>query len=392
MLDSCPGPSGTKRSPSQITEEEATKSKRLLTEEDIKDFLGGEWPIKNEDAEFVEDGPVSENSDDEGVFSKRQKTQPPADAQESGWSEDPLAFVPTHFLEGSPSATKVREQEKSGPMTFFEMVLTPPIIDMIITSTNQSAEILKLLKKKSILYSSWKPLSELEFKIFLGLLYHMEEIRLRRLKDYWKRSRLYAFPIFQNMMSRNRFLSIMGALSFNTVVPPVDEAVKNDDKLYRLRPLIDHFNNIIVSFPIPGVITFEESLKAFKDNTLFVNYSWYKRIGVFILHMLVYSSWVIYSDQCGQEKITLQKFRLKVVDALLPQFPPEDTPAMAQVEKPHYMSYIGVNEKGKKRRKRCKYCMDVKNKRKESYFCCIGCNNHPGFCIDGCFAKFHGYL
>lgn len=396
MFDSRPGPSGIKRSPSE--EPESPEPKRLLTEEGIKDFLGGIWPISSQEHDYVDDGLDSDVSEDDTVVIRRSRPQMPVldpnltPQVPPGWPEDSLSsFMPAHFLEGGDESNFEPSTPQSTPATFFEMVLPPPLLQLIVSSTNQNAELIKVVNKKSFYYSTWKSLSEVEFKIFLGLLYHMEEIRLPRVKDYWSSSRLFSIPIFQNMMPRNRFLAIIGALSFN-VVPPPDASLLRDDPLYKVRPLIDHLNNLITSLHCPGMTPFEESMRTFNDSSLFDEYSWHKRVGIYIFQMLLQISWIIYNDQCGPEKTSFRRFRVTIIDSLLPQFPSPETLDLPPGEKPHYMSYIGLNEKGKKRRKRCKYCMEIRNKRKESYFCCLGCSNQPGFCIDGCFAKFHGYV
>lgn len=368
--------------PSDPKEDPIVSPRRLLTEEDVKTFLDGAWPVKQDDAEYLDDSNTGEDSDDEGCSSKRRRLH----------QEDPMATIlaGAHFMEAPGDIAEAREIPD--PMPFFDMVLPPPVIDMIICCSNQSAEILKMLQMRNILYTNWKPITNSEFKVFLGLLYHMEVIKLSKIKDYWKSTRLYAIPIFQNMMTKTRFLGILGALSFNTIVPPPDEEVLRQDKLYKLRPLLDHFNNLVASLHCPEILKIERTLSKFKANPLFSTYSWYKRLGVSIFHMLLEIGSGIYNEQTLLKKLPFHKFRHRVVEELLPLSAMiSDHVIPIQGDKPHYMSYIGINEKGKKRRKRCKYCMDVNNKRKESYFCCSSCANHPGFCIDGCFAKYHGY-
>jgi len=84
--------------------------------------------------------------------------------------------------------------------------------------------------------TAWKELAIPELRIFLGLLFHMGTIPLSRLQDYWKKNRLFSIKIFGEQMSRNRFLIILRCLYFTS-------DTGNEDPLYKIRSVIDYFNN-----------------------------------------------------------------------------------------------------------------------------------------------------
>lgn len=44
--------------------------------------------------------------------------------------------------------------------------------------------------------NEWKNTSTQEIKIFIGLLFHTETIRMNRWQDYWEKSELFDFNIF----------------------------------------------------------------------------------------------------------------------------------------------------------------------------------------------------
>lgn len=102
---------------------------------------------------------------------------------------------------------------------------------LIVRETNKQAE--KVFFEHGASEHSrithWKPLTTQEFKVFLGLLFHMGTIHLSRLEDYWKTDRLFNIPCFREHMGRDRFLSILRCLHF--AENPTSAANKPEDRL-----------------------------------------------------------------------------------------------------------------------------------------------------------------
>jgi hypothetical protein len=64
---------------------------------------------------------------------------------------------------------------------------------------------------------------------------------------YWLMKGILSTPIFNEMMSRNRFQLILKFLHFN------DNEERNvDDRLYKVRPLLDHFCELFGTVYIPN--------------------------------------------------------------------------------------------------------------------------------------------
>ena len=89
-------------------------------------------------------------------------------------------------------------------------------------------------------------LTPLEFAQFLGVVVNMSIISLPRSRLYW--SRQLGVAHISNVMSRERFEQIKKFIHFNDnalMVPPGDD---NFDRLFKVRPLLNHlqlkFNNI----------------------------------------------------------------------------------------------------------------------------------------------------
>jgi hypothetical protein len=71
-------------------------------------------------------------------------------------------------------------------MDIFNLLFDEQICALIVDETNKQAEIV-FLQRGSVEHariSRWRPVTTNEFKVFLGLLFHMGTIQLPRLEDY----------------------------------------------------------------------------------------------------------------------------------------------------------------------------------------------------------------
>ena len=105
-------------------------------------------------------------------------------------------------------------------------------------------------------------LTPLEFAQFLGVVVNMSIISLPRSRLYW--SRQLGVAHISNVMSRERFEQIKKFIHFNDnalMVPPGDD---NFDRLFKVRPLLNHlqlkFNNI----PMDQMMCVDEQMVPFK--------------------------------------------------------------------------------------------------------------------------------
>ena len=99
------------------------------------------------------------------------------------------------------------------PPDFFNLLLTDSILELAVREDDRFAEELKaqyVAPKARIV--KWKPLTKEEFLAFLGVLYHMETIRLNRIGIFFRKDFLFNFPCFRRCMSRDRFSGILQCL------------------------------------------------------------------------------------------------------------------------------------------------------------------------------------
>lgn len=98
---------------------------------------------------------------------------------------DPVTFVSDEDI--SPAST---------PLFILQKIVTPDIVDEIITQTNLYAD------QKAI--PNWKNVGVPELWRFFGLNMLTGVVQKPSLKDYWTRDPLTATPFFNEVMSRNR--------------------------------------------------------------------------------------------------------------------------------------------------------------------------------------------
>lgn len=109
---------------------------------------------------------------------------------------------------------------------------------------------------------------------FIGLVLHTGTIRLNRQQDYWKTHSLFNLKCFSESMSIDRFLLIMRCLHFAKNEPEKSTT----DRLYKIRPIIDFFNNKMVSLYYRGQqLSLDESMVLWRGRLVFRQYIKNKR-------------------------------------------------------------------------------------------------------------------
>ncbi|CAJ0965046.1 unnamed protein product [Ranitomeya imitator] len=108
---------------------------------------------------------------------------------------------------------------------------------------------------------------------YWGLVLHMGIVKKPELRQYWSIDILYQTPVFGMVMNRKRFEAIHKFLHFrdNTDILPRDDP--NFDRLFKIRPVIEHFSNKFAEVYIPQrEICVDESLIHFKGRLQFRQY------------------------------------------------------------------------------------------------------------------------
>jgi len=112
---------------------------------------------------------------------------------------------------------------------------------------------------------------------FIALLIHTGTIKVNRLNDYWKKHRLFDMSCFSNYISRDRFLILLRCFHFSPNMINRD-GKQRVDRLYKIRPLINYFNNKMNSIYYPKEeLSFDESMVLWRGHLIFRQYIQNKR-------------------------------------------------------------------------------------------------------------------
>ncbi|KAJ8933503.1 hypothetical protein NQ314_013968 [Rhamnusium bicolor] len=163
------------------------------------------------------------------------------------------------------------------PLDYFRMIFDDDILKLLVNETNQYAE--DIFCSQGITGKSritrWQPVTCDEMLKFIALVLHTGTIKMNRLQDYWKSHPLYNMKCFSAFMSRDRFLIILQCLHFARK-PVYGE--NSTDLLYKIRPLLNFFNNKMAEIYYPGKeLSLNESMVLWRGRLIFWQYIKNKR-------------------------------------------------------------------------------------------------------------------
>lgn len=181
------------------------------------------------------------------------------------------------WLNEAPEVVKIHYSGVSGlkcvmdshhPIDYFNLLFNDNFYELIVQNSNAYAvEILANSTSEQSRIAAWKDVTKEEFKIFLGLLYHMGTIKINRINDYWKTNFLFNIPVFSACLSRNRFLLILRALHLTT------NETEEQSRLAKILPLIDFFNTRMTEIYYPSrELSIDESIVLWRGRLSFRQY------------------------------------------------------------------------------------------------------------------------
>jgi len=164
---------------------------------------------------------------------------------------------------------------------YFYHFVDDTLVDVFVRETNRFVEYQFRTRGKSFGSHSIihllrsKPVTSEEMKKFLALILLTGIVRKPEMNMYWSTNPLICTPLFSQIMTRNRFFSI---LKFWHFVDPETGNRPQSDKMYKIRPVIDHMQNKFQSAIVPEQnIALDEELLLFKGRLGFRQYMPLKR-------------------------------------------------------------------------------------------------------------------
>lgn len=139
------------------------------------------------------------------------------------------------------------------PCEFFSYFVTDQFLIDVTDQTN-------LYAKKSNPQTNFI-LNMIELKKYIGILIFMSVYNYPNVRSYWGR---YSFDAIQSAMTVNRFEEIRRYIHFADSSKMPDKSDSDYDVLYKIRPVIDHFNERFSSIPMLQRLCVDEQMCATK--------------------------------------------------------------------------------------------------------------------------------
>ncbi|CAK9832658.1 PiggyBac transposable element-derived protein 4 [Anthophora retusa] len=185
---------------------------------------------------------------------------------------DPIGNQPrlTPFV-GTPGF-KTCNQTYEKPEDIYFLFMSDEFFDLVVTETNRYAQQC-LSKQTSYRLDEWIATDKNEIKRFFGLIMWMGIVKLPEISLYWSKDPAYSQNLPPSIMSRNRFELLLRMLHFN------DNDKENvNDRLYKIKPVIDMLNENFQKYFEPGeIVCVDESLIPFRGRIVFRQYIKQKR-------------------------------------------------------------------------------------------------------------------
>lgn len=100
-----------------------------------------------------------------------------------------------------------------------------------------------------------------EIQTYMGILFYMSIYKYPNVREYWAEN---SFEPIRRAMTRNRFEEIRRYLHFNDNTKMLQKGHPQFDPLFKVRPIIDHFNSRFRSIPMCQRLCVDEQMCATK--------------------------------------------------------------------------------------------------------------------------------
>lgn len=140
--------------------------------------------------------------------------------------------------------------ELSTPFECFKYFFNDKLLEKIVFESNLYAQQNNINKSMA--------LSENELQQYIGILIFMSIVRVPNTRNYWNAD--VGLDPVKNIMTLNRFEKIRQFLHFNDNSSYIPRGDENHDRLHKLRPIIDHLNEIFSKVPLESCLSVDEQL------------------------------------------------------------------------------------------------------------------------------------
>ncbi|XP_046997952.1 piggyBac transposable element-derived protein 4-like [Schistocerca americana] len=254
-----------------------------------------------------------------------KKSRPTSNNQSWTWQQEgnePTIWTYTE-IPGVKEAALQHVSTSIRELDVFYVIFNSTFWENIATETNRYAQdVLNIEQKRRKIDQKLSLVGCNEIKIYVALCTIMAEVRKPLIQMYWSRRAVIETPIFRKTMPFRRFLHISRFLHLAN-----NSLANNTDKLYKLRPVIDMFNQKFKEvYTMQENIPIDESLMKFKGRLSYKQFipSKRTRFGIIIYKLCRSSSGYCYdfkiytgSDKCDASGSDSESIVLELSQSLL---------------------------------------------------------------------------
>ncbi|XP_068090030.1 piggyBac transposable element-derived protein 4-like [Hyperolius riggenbachi] len=191
-----------------------------------------------------------------------QRQELPYELRHPQWAPSNLEAPSIHPFTASSGIQVATENMQ--PLDFLSLFITDTFLQFVCEQTNLYAQQKIAANPTSSFVGKWNPTNVPELKFFLGLTLNMGITKKPEQNRYWSKDSIHYMPIYSAAMPRHRYELIMSCLHFNDNANNLSHDDPDRDRLFKIRPLIDHLNQKFGELYIPNQkIAIDESLVPF---------------------------------------------------------------------------------------------------------------------------------
>ncbi|XP_026316625.1 piggyBac transposable element-derived protein 4-like [Hyposmocoma kahamanoa] len=206
-----------------------------------------EPPLIQDDAESNIPSPLPGISSQIPVFSMNS-------TRNLVWKKQSLVFDENNIKFGGSEELTSEVTDLQSPFQFFTYFFTNELLENIIIETTRYAVQKEPARPESVTIT--------DLRKYLGILIFMSVYHYPSTRSFW--SNKFGFAPIKEAMTVNKFEKIRKILHFNNNENHLPISHPQHDKLYKLRPIIDHLNQQFSSVTIEQRLSIDEQMCATK--------------------------------------------------------------------------------------------------------------------------------